>query len=552
MNLCRKTVLSILTAVLVAVLPLLSQTSQDQELLLQELDNVIQNADKYVGEKLLRIKTIENTLHSRGVSPEKQYGIYGELFNEYQKFNYGKSAEILGKQKEIALELGDKDKINDVLLKEAMLNTAAGEYLEAINNLSSVDTKILSHDQEIEYCNIQQRFWYDYDEYQAGKDPDMRRKVAYYRDRILSLAPEESPINRFISVRKSMDEGNFAQADFINRHALAKMDPGSAEYANQAYYQARICEALDRHEDMMLWFIRSAIADIKSATKDNASLISLARELFNEGDLDHAFLYTNFSLDDAVSFDAKLRQWQIAAILPVIQKGYTASQQLHEKRTRLLLIAVSILAVLLLAGLIALLLLYRRQIEYSREIARMNAKRQEYSAALAELNGKLILMNSNLKEANAAKEEYIGLFLGMCSKYIDKMKAHQSKMRKMTLAGQYDEIIAETSSQQFVEEELKDFYDMFDKAFLKLYPKFVEQFNALLREDSRIELKKGKLLNTELRIFALIRLGITQSSDIASMLRYSSNTIYNYRAQIKNAALGDRETFEERVKTIGN
>jgi DNA-binding CsgD family transcriptional regulator len=103
-----------------------------------------------------------------------------------------------------------------------------------------------------------------------------------------------------------------------------------------------------------------------------------------------------------------------------------------------------------------------------------------------------------------------------------------------------------------VEEELKEFYDMFDQAFLKLYPKFVEQFNGLLREDSQIELKKGKLLNTELRIFALIRLGITQSSDIASMLRYSSNTIYNYRAQIKNACIGDRETFEERVKQIGN
>ena len=93
---------------------------------------------------------------------------------------------------------------------------------------------------------------------------------------------------------------------------------------------------------------------------------------------------------------------------------------------------------------------------------------------------------------------------------------------------------------------------MFDKAFLKLYPKFVEQFNGLLREDARIELKKGKLLNTELRIFALIRLGITQSSDIASMLRYSVNTIYNYRAQIKNSALGDRDNFEERIKEIGN
>ncbi len=179
-----------------------------------------------------------------------------------------------------------------------------------------------------------------------------------------------------------------------------------------------------------------------------------------------------------------------------------------------------------------------------------NLEKQKEIAML--LGDKSKLNNVYLKEANAAKEEYIGLFLSMCSNYIDKMKAYQSGVRKLALAGNLDKLIADTSSPDNVEKELKEFYEMFDKAFLKLYPKFVEQFNGLLREDARIELKKGKLLNTELRIFALIRLGITQSSDIASMLRYSVNTIYNYRAQIKNSALGDRDNFEERIKEIGN
>lgn len=539
------------TAVLLAAAALPS-SGQTKEELLGLLDKTISEADRYVSDKLLRIKTIENTLHSRGVSPEKQYEIYGELFDEYQPFNYVKATEVLKEQKSIALTLEDQSKINDILLKEAMLNTAAGEFLEAINTLSQMDTTIFSTEQEIQYCNVQQRFWNDYSEYQKSNDKSMLRKVGYYRDRLLSLAPQGSNISEYITVRKSIDEGNFAQADFINRHSLSKMDPSSHEYANQAYYQARICEALDRREEMENWFIRSAMADIKSATKDNASLFSLASELFNDGDLDHAFHYTQFSLADALSFDAKLRQWQISSILPAIQKGYTENQEMHHRRTRWLLLAVSILALLLLGGLFALLRLYRKQIESNRKIAMMNAQIQENSTALAEFNSKLSQMNKDLTEANAAKEEYIGLFLGMCSKYIDKMKAHQSKVRKMALAGQYDEIIKAASSNESVEEELKEFYDMFDQAFLKLYPKFVEQFNGLLREDSQIELKKGKLLNTELRIFALIRLGITQSSDIASMLRYSSNTIYNYRAQIKNACIGDRETFEERVKQIGN
>ena len=161
-------------------------------------------------------------------------------------------------------------------------------------------------------------------------------------------------------------------------------------------------------------------------------------------------------------------------------------------------------------------------------------------------------LDAALSEANAAKEEYIGLFLTLSSGYIDKIKKYQSNVRKKVIAGQYDEVIAETSSHKLIDEELKRFYELFDQAFLKLYPHFVSQFNELLRPEARITPKKGELLTTELRIFALIRLGITQSSQIAAMLRYSVNTIYNYRAQIKNAAIENREEFEEKIRHIGN
>ena len=526
--------------------------AQTQKELLDELDKTIEEAGYYVSAKEVRIKTIENTLHSRGVSPERQYKIYGELFDEYQPFNYGKAVGTLEKQKEIALLLCDKSKLNDVHLKEAMLNTAAGEFLEARNDLSQVDTTKFTKEQEIAWCNVQQRFWFDYDENQKGADKSMLRKVVYYRERMLALADPSSGLSRYVTVRKCLDEKNFAQADFINRHSLSRMDPASHDYANLAYFQARICEQLNRHEEMKNWFIRSAMADIKTATKDNASLFSLAIALLDDGDYARAFRYSSFSLEDALAFDSKLRQWQIAAILPAVQKSYTNIQQAHQKKTRNMLVVMSTLAFLLLCGSFALFRLYRRQIEYSKRIAEMNKEIKQSSDTLADFNKRLKKMNRELKEANAAKEEYIGLFLSMCSKYIDKMKAYQSSVRKLALAGNVDRLIAETSSPNNVEKELKEFYNMFDEAFLKLYPKFVEEFNGLLREDARIEPKKGKLLNTELRIFALIRLGITQSSDIAAMLRYSVNTIYNYRAQIKNSALGDRENFEEKIKEIGN
>lgn len=321
-------------------------SAQTQKELLDELDRTIEEAESYVSAKEVRIKTIENTLHSRGVSPERQYRIYGELFDEYQPFNYGKAVETLDKQMEIAMLLGDKSKLNDVYLKEAMLNTAAGEFLEARNDLARVDTTIFTKEQEIAYCNVQQRFWFDYDENQKGADKSMLRKVAYYRERLLALADPSSSLSRYVTVRKYIDEKNFAQADFINRHSLSRMDPASHDYANLAYFQARICESLNRREDMKNWFIRSAMADIKTATKDNASLFSLADALFKDGDYARAFKYSSFSLEDAIAFDAKLRQWQISAILPAVQKSYTDIQQTHQKKTRNMLVAMYVLVFL--------------------------------------------------------------------------------------------------------------------------------------------------------------------------------------------------------------
>ena len=525
--------------------------AQSKKELLEQLDKTIAEADDYVSAKLVRIKTIENTLHSRGVSKEKQYEIYGELFDEYQPFNYTKAVETLEQQKKLAETFTDKSKLYDLALRMAMINTAAGEFLKAKEIMDRIDTAKLNNEELIEYCNVQQRFWYDYDETQKHTDPMMRKKVRFYRDKLLSMSTEGSLLSQHINVLKSFDDENYAQADFLNRNNLMRMNANTHEYANSAYYQARICEGLERREDMENWFIRSAIADIKTATKDNASLISLAKELFKDGDLEHAFRYTQFSLDDAISYDAKLRQWQIAAIMPAIQKGYSDYQTESQKKARQSMILMCILAVILFIMLVYLFILFKQQMKSTRKIKEMNAKIQESSQALAGFNSKLKKMNSELTEANAAKEQYIGLFLTMCSGYIDKIKASQSRTRKMILAGEYGKIMEEASSQKMIDDELKEFYNTFDEAFLKLYPKFVEQFNSLLNPDSRIELKNGKLLNTELRIFALIRLGITQSSDIAAMLRYSVNTIYNYRAQIKNAAMHNRDNFEETVAKIG-
>ena len=189
-------------------------------------------------------------------------------------------------------------------------------------------------------------------------------------------------------------------------------------------------------------------------------------------------------------------------------------------------------ALLLLCFAVIVVQLHIKGKKTAKTIEKKNIQLAESNKSIAQAENVLRQTNLALVEANAAKEEYLGLFLSMCSGYLDKLK--------------------KTLSREEYEAELKNFYKTFDRSFLSLYPTFVNDFNTLLKEDSRVALKDGELLNTELRIFALIKLGITQSSHIASLLRYSVNTIYNYRAQIKNAALSDRENFEDMVRNIGS
>ncbi len=227
------------------------------------------------------------------------------------------------------------------------------------------------------------------------------------------------------------------------------------------------------------------------------------------------------------------------------------SQEAQQAETKKFLSIISILAAALAIICMVVIYMYYKSVMARREIADINKQIKQYNDSLSEINLRLKRTNNDLAEANEVKEEYIGLFLAMCSSYIDKLKSYQRNIKRKLTAGKYSEILTEVSSTDYIDTELKSFYEMFDKAFLQLYPNFVEEFNDLLKPDKRIVLGKDERLNTELRIFALIRLGITESSRIAALLRYSANTIYNYRARVKNCALDNREEFEERIKTIG-
>ena len=486
---------------------------------LQRLDRTLETADSYVSTHEAATQTIKSLLEAHADSPEEAFDLYGRLFKQEFSYSFDAAKDALDHKIEAAKALRDPVRTAWTQVDEAMLYCVAGMYLEAAQTASQIDTTLLEGSHLADYYNLRQRFSYDFREYTRSEEDltAILSKVRHYRTKLVESSAPNSPMHTLMQVRLLIDEGRLEEADSLSLNALAAMDEGSHEFAELAYYEGTVCRDLGRWEDMMCWFARSAMGDIRSATKDNASLQTLAVELLGAGsDVERAFRYTQASLSDALFFNARLRPWQIAQSLPSISSAYNSARERQEQRTRTLVVVLLCLAALMLAATVLLLVQFARQKRTQRELAAMNLRLQETM--------------KDLSKANSAKEEYLGLFLTMCSSYIDKLK----KFIPMSQ----------------VDEELRNFYKSFDNAFLQLYPDFVERFNALLQPEARIELKKDELLNTELRIFALIKLGITQSSHIATLLRYSVNTIYNYRAQVKNASLDGKMNFEERVKAL--
>lgn len=501
---------------------------------LERIDDALKMADEYDHAKDQKISTIENMLNSRGVNDLQKYHIYGQLFDEYEAYQFDKAKEMLERQEAIADDLGNLSLRNDALLDKAMLFINAGLYLETHDIFDQLDTNSFDQQQMVAWYNARQKFISDYDEYVSSSSvevPDVK-KVAYYQDQILKNTPESSSVNQHIRVLRLIGSKDFDKASKLNTSILAGMDPSSRDYAIRAYWQGTIEEQRGNAYEAIHWWSLSAVSDIRCAIKDNASLSTLASRLIVLQDTDRAFRYIRQSLDDAIFYNAKLRKVQIATTLPMIEKAYSDNRALQDREKRRYINSITTIALLLLIICLVAIRFYSKGQMNAREIKKKNDQLAEYYNSIEAAENDLKMTNLELIEANAAKEEYLGLFLSMCSGYLDKLK-------KTLPRDQY-------------ESELKNFYRTFDTSFVQLYPTFVEEFNSLLNEDDRIVLKEGENLNTELRIFALIKLGITQSSHIASLLRYSVNTIYNYRAQVKNAALSDRENFEDSVRKIGS
>lgn len=534
-------------------------TAASIDSILQCIDKAISVSDQYVQKKKERIAYLKSRADQAETLSAK-YELTYQLYAEYLPFVNDSAIYYLERCSDIALQMGDDSKAGGCLSLTALCCSNAGMYVESEAILKTINPeKLHGIDLGLYYYasgHISSELAY------YGKFENMRRQYAETSTNYFLLAQNYLPAGYKYhnQCREMLAQGrkDFRQALAISNEWLHNVKPGSAEYALISYYRYFDYKALGDSIQMMYSLGESVLADIRNAVMDQGSMWEMANLLMANGDVDRSYRYICFTSDCADRFGSRQRLSYISPLLSRIAQVYKAKEERSNRSLRYTITAISILSLLLL---IALVYVHRKrnQLAITRDhLALSNNKLQDTNAQLSSLNNQLsslnsqlTTLNSQLSEANRVKDEYVGRFLSLCSIYIDKLEDIRKKVIKRVKNRQYAELVELTRSVEFSNKESNELYANFDTAFLQLFPTFVDDFNALLKPQNRITQPDNNTLNTPIRIFALIRLGISDSSKIAEFLHYSVNTIYNYRANIKNGAVGDRTEFEDNVKKIG-
>ena len=510
--------------------------------LLNELDGYVAAREVYVTRKLDQMDALRKLCRSTA-DPGHRYDLAMTMADEYFAFSFDSTQAYLKHCQELALALKDSERYDRATIQLGHLYAKAGSYMEANGILyDQIDTNRLSEGLLTEYLYD----LYDFSMDLAGNSGMVERlsipPAASFRSRLLDRLPRDGDRWRTLLRDQLTEEGRLASADSVAHLLLAGTNPEEHAYAIYAFHLSEIAERTGRPAERMAWLIRSAESDLLNAVRDYASLTMVAQNILS-ADVDRSFRYLRIAQEDALAYNAKLRPWQISRFLIEVEDAYTARQA----RSKLF----SVVSSILLAVLVLVLALFTWfLVARSRKLSRMQAELETSNAKLARANEELNDLNRQISKADKVKEAYIVDFLQGLSEQVALLRSQDNRFRNLLKQGRSDQLFKELAISERSERALEDFYRKFDETFLALYPDFVEQFDALLQPQARIVPPKDRL-TTELRIFALIRLGVDDSKKIATMLDYSVSTIYNYKVSVKNAALGDREKFEEQVKMIG-
>lgn len=549
-----------------------SETDLELKSLYAQLDSEIAGSGNYESAKEKRIGDFRDKL-SRMDDGKERIAIIDTVIGEYEAFNADSALYYIGYGLQDAKNLGDKGREELLCIRRADILAHAGLFSDAISVMERVPKHALDNEGKEKYystyCAIYQYLSEYTNEHEPAAENERLRRL--YVDSLSMIASPESFDYLVNVMAERARSGNVDETIALYEEKLKDYSPGSREYSIIASILSYLYKNIGNIHEYKRYLVLSAISDVKGAVKENMSFRELASSMFEDGDIERANKYLKKSIADANFYSAMMRNAQSGKMLPLIDEAYTTARDQLTTRLRVMVWISGVLSAVLLLTLFMILKQMRSLRKAKDKVSRANEELSQMSQQLQlansalqasnndlkalseelkEANGQLAARNLELKEYNRIKEQYAALFMEYCSSAISSLQHYQQTLRKLILqGGNKAAILKKLDSTETTDQMLKNFYGRFDEAILNIYPDFVEKFNALLNADSQVLLKSGEILNTELRLFALIRIGIEDSAKIADFLRCSISTVYTYRSKMRKRAI-DQDNFEENLKNI--
>ena len=509
------------------------------------LDSLLTHQSTIIEEKKQHIRTYQEGLKQLHLTPEQRFHVNNQLYDEYLAFNFDSALYYIRQNVEGPQMLHHPDSIAASMIRMSHILAVSGLFDKASQMLQRIPLRQLSVDNQVAYYNQCAELSL-YRSEMAEHSPfyqDYMDSLLHHRDQILQLAPRGSYDDVFnratqLGERGKIDEGIRLLEDLLRRYRQ-----GDRHYSiitsTLAYFYAK----KKVPEQQEYYYLLSAISDVRGAILENNSLRELACILMERGDFERAYAYLLAASKDAQLYGSRLRSMQTARLSPLITQAYDLQREQAQRRTSILLTVLSVITLLLLVTIIYTLSLIKKRRIANERISKMNEELMQH-------NQEIQMMNTQMKESNRIKDEYIGRFLELSSNLIERGEERNRQLNRLARDRKLEELYAQLKSATFTNEGVRLFYQNFDTAFLNIYPDFITEINKLMLPGEQFDMgDRSDRLTTELRVLALIRLNITDNQKIADILRSSLSTIYTYRSKLKARALA-KDRFEDDVRMI--
>lgn len=522
----------------------------DNKELFKRLDSVIAHQADYDALKEQKIQNIK--LGSAYVTDkEDKLQMYERLVNEYTPYIFDSALVYTQKSIDLAVHTNDTACCKKFQIIKARLLVSRGFYIEAKEILD--DMSVPPSDRQLNYLyNLAQcALYFNLKLSSRGTEYDMRYDKLFhkYMDNALLYSTQKDALYYYLKgAQLAYSNGDIKDIDTCLGKAMSQLKPDSRLYGMSALLMSKVYGIHHQPELQERYLLLAAISEVMSATKESMALQEVALSLYKH-DVRKAQRYINVSLGDANVFSSKLRRIELYSNMHTILSAYNHALENAGKGHIVLLLSIIVLLVVIVWEAVRIKrnnnLLKQNEKNLTAQTEQLNATNSKQKEA----NDELVKSNDKFEQTNAKREYMAKSFISLCYQYIEKLENQRKMVIRKIKANQQKELLSILSSSKRTAEENQTFFSQFDSIFLSLYPTFVKELNTLLTPEAQVELKENNELTPSLRVAALIRLGVTESSVIAGILSYSPQTIYNYRSALKNGAI-DKDCFEENLQRL--